>query len=449
MGGGMMKMLAVAASAAITVFGGTCYDQRATDTAAWGHAALPTTHNPQLSTLNSQPSTLNPLPTIPYRHVMVRDFRTVKDGQVVNFNIGTAAHCPGTLAALKARWPGVKFSVWASAPRVPELAKMMERRFPEVEIFVGDNVPETDADLFLVSSGAGIAGGVRRSIAAWRAKKGAKAPVAAYAIGYGRELKKFTETFDFCFFRDRKALERAEKDSAAPAIHGFAPDAVFDYDAADDAGAEALLAEHGLEQGKFVCAIPGHRFTPWWEFMGGEPIADRAAKNAEREIPDNAVVCAAIVEAVRSHGMKALLCAEQRTELPLATRALYDKLPPDVKERCVVLRRFWSPDLALGVYRRCRCVFGIEMHSQVMALGNGIPACVFRHSGFGSKSGMWCDVGAADWLLDIDTPGAEGKAAAMVGAILADPAKAAAKCRDVRRNIDAAEIEAAARLLRK
>ena len=62
---------------------------------------------------------------------------------------------------------------------------------------------------------------------------------------------------------------------------------------------------------------------------------------------------------------------------------------------------------------------------------------------------MWCDVGAADWLLDIDTPGAEGKAAAMVGAILADPAKAAAKCRDVRRNIDAAEIEAAARLLRK
>ena len=202
-------------------------------------------------------------PAFPYRHVMVRDFRTVKDGKVVNFNIGTAAHCPGTLAALKARWPGVKFSVWASAPLVPELARMMARRFPEVEIFVGDKVPKTDADLFLVSSGSGISGGVRRSIAAWRAEKGAKAPVAAYAIGYGRGIKQFTETFDFCFFRDRKALKSAEKDSAAPKIHGFAPDAVFDFDAADDAGAEALLAEHGLERGKFVCAIPGNRFTPW------------------------------------------------------------------------------------------------------------------------------------------------------------------------------------------
>lgn len=382
----------------------------------------------------------------PYRHVLVRDFRTVKDGQVVNFNIGTAAHCPGTLAALKRHWPDVKFSVWASAPLVPELKRMMERRFPDVEIFVGDKVPETDADIFLVSSGAGIAGGVRRSIAVWRAKRGAKAPVGAYAIGYGRELKKFTETFDFCFFRDRKALERAEKDSAAPEIHGFAPDAVFDFDAADDEGAAALLAEHGLEQGKFVCAIPGHRFTPWWEFTGGEPDAAKAAKNEEREMPDNAIVCAAIVEAVRNHGMKALLCAEQRTELPRAKRALYDRLPDDVKARCVVLRRFWSPDLALGVYRKSRCVFGIEMHSQVMALGNGIPACVFRHSGFGSKSGMWCDVGLEDWLLDIDTPDAERRAVAMVGGILADPEAAAAKCRAARRAIDKAEADAVGKL---
>ena len=41
----------------------------------------------------------------PYRHILVRDFRTVKDGKVVNFNIGTAAHCPGTLAVLMKRWP--------------------------------------------------------------------------------------------------------------------------------------------------------------------------------------------------------------------------------------------------------------------------------------------------------------------------------------------------------
>ena len=82
------------------------------------------------------------------------------------------------------------------------------------------------------------------------------------------------------------------------------------------------------------------------------------------------------------------------------------------------------------------------MHSQVMALGNGVPACVFRHSGFGSKSGMFRDVGVAEWLLDIDSADAERKAAAMVGEILANPAASAAKCRAARAAIDRAAIDA-------
>ena len=404
----------------------------------------------------------------PYRHILVRDFRTVKDGQVICFNIGTAAHCPGTLAALMKRWPDTKFSVWADAPLVPELAALMARRFPNVEIYTGDKEPKTDADLLLVSSGSGIAGSVRRSIEVWRSSR-ADRPVAAYAIGYPSSQRSLISTFDFCFFRDKEALARAEAkrledcgigglEDCRRGIHqsqihqsqivryGFAPDAVFDFDAADDAGASVLLAEHGLEPGKFVCAIPGHRFTPWWEFSGGKPDEKRAAKNAKHEISDNAVVCAAIIEAVRNHGMKALLCAEQRSEMPLATRALYDRLPQDVRERCVVLKRFWAPDVALGVYRRSRCVFGIEMHSQVMALGNGVPACVFRHSGFGTKSSMFKDVGAGEWLLDIDEPDAASKASAMVGAILADPAAAAAKCRAARMAIDRAADEALALL---
>ena len=92
----------------------------------------------------------------PYRHILVRDFRTVKDGKVVNFNVGTAAHCPSTLAVLMKRWPEVKFSVWADAPLVPELATLMARRFPNVAIYTGDKEPETDADLLLVSSGSGM-----------------------------------------------------------------------------------------------------------------------------------------------------------------------------------------------------------------------------------------------------------------------------------------------------
>ena len=40
-----------------------------------------------------------------YKNILLRDFRTVKDGEIINFNIGTAAHGPATLAVLKKYLP--------------------------------------------------------------------------------------------------------------------------------------------------------------------------------------------------------------------------------------------------------------------------------------------------------------------------------------------------------
>lgn len=379
------------------------------------------------------------------QHILVRDFRTVKDGQVVSFNIGTAAHGPATVAVLRRHLPDAKVTVWADAPLAPELRRMMVRRFPDVEILTGPDVPETDAELLLVASGSSIADSVKRSIGVWRKTTGR--PVAAYAIGFNAGLGPLTKSLAFCFFRDRTALAKAEEAGAVPAVSGFAPDAVFDFDAADDAGAAAFLRERGLEPGRFVCAIPGERFTASWGFFGRPRDEKKAARNAEREVPDNAVVRAAVIEAVRRHGMKALICAEQRSEMPLLRRAVCDLLPDDVRAECVVMEDFWSPDLALGVYRRSRCVFGIEMHSQVMAVGNGVPAVVMRHSGFGTKSDMWKDIGLGAWLMDIDGPCAEDRAAEIVGGILADESAAKAKVAAARAIIDRAASEAIRRVL--
>lgn len=374
-----------------------------------------------------------------YSHVLVRDFRTVKDGRVVNFNIGTAAHCPATISALAKRWPGVKFSVWADAPLEPCLARMMARRFPDVRIFTGEAVPETDADLFLVASGSSIPGSVQRSIPRWREKTGK--PVGAYAIGYKPGLGKLIKTFAFCYFRDKAANALAERTGGAPIEHGFVPDAVFDFDAVDEVGAARFLKRKGLENGKFVCAIPGERHTARWSYFAVPVNERKAAENAKKEISDNGVVRDAIVEAVRNYGMKVLLCAEQRSEMPLIGRALLKLLPDDVRAQCVVLDEFWSPDLALGVYAKSRCVFGIEMHSQVMAIGRGVPACVFRHSGFGTKSGMFADLGIGDWCIDIDEEDAHVKAVKMIGDILGDRGKAEKRCRELRRRLDGFTIE--------
>ena len=49
--------------------------------------------------------------------ILLRDFRTVvKNGEVVNFNIGTTAHGPGAAAMLRKFLPGCEIRDWASAP---------------------------------------------------------------------------------------------------------------------------------------------------------------------------------------------------------------------------------------------------------------------------------------------------------------------------------------------
>ena len=99
------------------------------------------------------------------------------------------------------------------------------------------------------------------------------------------------------------------------------------------------------------------------------------------------------------------------------------------------------PDLALSVYLRSRLVFGIEMHSQVMALGNGVPAVLFHHPGFGTKADMWRTIGCGDWRVDLTEADATKKAVDVVGGILADPSAAAARCRAVRAYLDRSERE--------
>ena len=71
----------------------------------------------------------------------------------------------------------------------------------------------------------------------------------------------------------------------------------------------------------------------------------------------------------------------------------WDKLPAEVKQRVVWRERFWLTDEALSTYVRSAGLFGSEMHSPIMAVGNGIPAIVCRFEEQTSKGFMWRDIG--------------------------------------------------------
>ena len=94
---------------------------------------------------------------------------------------------------------------------------------------------------------------------------------------------------------------------------------------------------------------------------------------------------------------------------------LYDPLPADLKSRAVWRSDYWLTGEALSTYVRSAGLFGNEMHSPIMCVGNGIPALVCRWSEQTSKGLMWRDIGLDDWLFDFDR---EDEVARLVPAVL-------------------------------
>ena len=93
---------------------------------------------------------------------------------------------------------------------------------------------------------------------------------------------------------------------------------------------------------------------------------------------------------------------------------------------------FWLTDEAISAYRRSAGLFGHEMHSPIMCIGNGIPAIVCRWAEQTSKGYMWRDIGLNDWLFDIDKEEELERVASTVLAMAKDPAGSKAKAEKAR-----------------
>jgi hypothetical protein len=208
----------------------------------------------------------------------------------------------------------------------------------------------------------------------------------------------------FAYFRDSVSLEAARKRGCTCPIMDFSPDGAFAVDLADDAKAQAFLTEHQLEDGKFLCCIPRFRNTPYWTIPEKRAAFDKNkhARNESMKEHDCKPLREAITRVVRETGLKVLLCPEDQTQMAIGKEMLLDKLPANVKAKVVWRPNFWLTNEAISTYRRSAGLFGHEMHSPIMCIGNGIPAIVCRWAEQTSKGFMWRDIGLGDWLFDFD-----------------------------------------------
>ena len=365
-------------------------------------------------------------------------------------NIGDIAHTPGVLALLEKHLPDVEVRLWPSSVK-NGVAEMLLARFPKLQVI---QTPEAlkaafnECDFLLHGSGPSLV--AAQDIAKWRDATGK--PYGVYGITFNapdaatakaEALKKFEQTIPimsgarFVFFRDSVSLAEAKKRGCTCPVMGFGPDGAFATDLRDDARAIAFLRAHHLEEGRFLCCIPRLRYTPYWTVPSRKTPLDETkhARNESMKERDHRPLREAIVEVVRETTMKVLICPEDETQMALGKEMVFDRLPDDVKAKVVLRPDFWLTSEALSTYTRSAGLFGAEMHSPIMCIGNGIPAIVIRWEEQTSKGIMWRDIGLGEWLFNLDEVSEIPGIVPAVLALAKDPAAAKAKAMKARASV--------------
>ncbi len=334
--------------------------------------------------------------------------------QVVN--IGDIAHTPGVLALLEKYVPEAEVTLWASGDFSEEVSAMEKKRFPKLKVVkgsIGKDGKASNADLqevvggsdFLLH-GSGPSFVARRDTGDYVEHTGK--PFGIYGITFGGADPKTIDLMSqakFVYFRDTVSLAKGKQVGIKSPIMEFGPDGAFACDLRDDAAAEGFLKQNDLAEGKYLCCIPRLRYTPYWLVKEGRAFDEKKhARNEEMKDHDHKPLRDAISKVVTETDYKVLLCSEDMTQMKVGKDNVYDHLSDDVKQKVVWRENFWLTDQALSTYVRSAGFFGLEMHSPIMCIGNGIPAIVGRFEEQTSKGFMWKDIGLGDWLFDIDQP---------------------------------------------
>ncbi len=366
-------------------------------------------------------------------------------------NIGDIAHTPGILHLLEKYLPKAEIYLWPSKLD-NGVQELLLKRFPHLKLTQTADALKSafeTCDFLLHGSGASLV--AEKDVARWHAETGK--PYGIYGITLSPKNSSATvktsqaalaKTVDvlshaaFAYFRDSKSLSFAKQLGCTCPIMEFGPDAAFACDLRDDAKAEAFLRKHRLEPGKFLCCIPRLRYTPYWTIPSKQRSFDpvKHARNESMKEHDHAPLRQAIAQVVQQTDLKVLLCPEDQTQMRIGKELLFDRLPPEIRNRVAWRPDYWLTGEAISTYTRSAGLFGNEMHSPIMCIGHGIPAIVCRWAEQTTKGFMWEDIGLGDWLFDLDD---EPQLARIVPAVLElahDPESAKTKANHAKRVVE-------------
>lgn len=332
-------------------------------------------------------------------------------------NIGDIGHTPGLLHVLETFMPKATIILWKRS-NGEEVKKLLNKNFPKVKIIYGSVTKDKDvdnpeimeafqkADVMIHGSGPSLVGA--DNLASWM-----KHTTKPFGI-YGTTLENPSQYHQsilqkaaFIYTRETKSIEHLKKVGISGEHVQFAPDATFFMHIRNDEKGNAFLKANGLEDKKFICAVPRLRYTPYHKFnpnnngWNAERIKLVEETNEKYKEIDHAKLREAMIAWVRETGNKVLVCPEMTYQVEIMDELLINPLPDDVKP-FIVKRGYWLPDEAASIYAKAHTVLSFECHSPIIAAANGTPCFYLRQPEDTIKGQMYYDLGFNDWAFEIN-----------------------------------------------
>lgn len=332
-------------------------------------------------------------------------------------NIGDIAHTPGLLHILQTYLPDANIIVWEKNVG-KEVEEFLYKNFPKIKIVHGamDKNAQVDseevlkafreADLMIHGSGPYIVG--QYHLEAWVKYTHGK-PFGIFGTTIPKvdqRLKNLLKQADFIYTRETASIDVLKQAGITGSHIRFVPDATFFFNLRDKKKGNDFLKANDLEKGKFICAVPRLRRTPYYliknrHLWSEAKIREVESYNNRYKEEDHSKLREAIVSWVRRTGNKVLVCPEMTYQVDFMDELLIDSLPVDVKPY-VVKRGYWLPDEAASVYAASFAVLSFECHSPIIAAANGTPFFYLRQPDDTIKGQMYYDLGCSDWTFEIE-----------------------------------------------
>lgn len=329
-------------------------------------------------------------------------------------NIGDIGHTPGLLHILETYIPKSTVILWKKSNGV-EVKKLLNKNFPNVKIIYGDVDKNKDveiieafkkADLMIHGSGPLLVGA--DNLASWMKHTNKPFGIFGTTLENPSEYhQSILQKASFIYTRETKSIEHLAKIGIAGDHVQFAPDATFFMSIRDDKKGDLFLKENGLEDKKFICAIPRLRYTPYHKFnpnnngWNEKKIKQVEETNEKYKEIDHAKLREAIIAWVRETKNKVLICPEMTYAVDIMDELLINPLPEDVKP-FIVKRGYWLPDEAASIYAKAHTVLSLECHSPIIAAANGTPCFYIRQPEDTIKRQMYYDLNFNDWTFEIE-----------------------------------------------